>query len=414
MENRLTIEQCIFQILEIMRQRNFSNETINIYTHHYNQFKKYCSKHNFIYFSDQISLEFLAEHYGIFLQSLEVSSSYNSSKLCHLRAQKMLSVYSSSQVFVTRFSRYHSEITDDYWKPIYQGFLQEQIDHGIRKSTIRHRELTIRLIIEYFCAHSIHDCNLITQEIVEKILALFIDEAPKSVTARCGEMRFFFRYCFSNGYSSEDKSRFVRKVAAPHRANLPISWKLEDVKKILGSVDRDSPVGKRDYAILMLACKYGLRSVDIRNLELENINWEAKEIIIKQQKTSNTIHLPLLTDIGWALIDYIRHSRPVTTDNAVFITANAPYKRLSESSGLNTIFRKYLALSGVPIPREGFCGMHTLRHTLGRVLLEKQVPLPQISQILGHTSVKSTSIYLQIDMNGLKACMINPNEVSEL
>lgn len=354
MENKLTIEQCIFQILEIMRQRNFSNGTINLYTHHYNQFKKYCSKYNYIYFSDQISLEFLAEHYGIFLQSLEVSSSYNSSKLCHLRAQKMLSVYSSSQVFVTRFSRYHSEITDDYWKPIYQGFLQEQIDQGIRKSTIRHRELTIRLIIEYFCAHSIHDCNLITQEIVEKILALFIDEAPKSVTARCGEMRFFFRYCFSNGYSFEDKSRFVRKVAAPHRANLPISRKPEDVKKILGSVDRDSPVGKRDYAILMLACKYGLRSVDIRNLELENINWEAKEIIIKQQKTSNTIHLPLLTDIGWALIDYIRHSRPVTTDNAVFITANAPYKRLSESSGLNTIFRKYLSLSGVPILRNAY------------------------------------------------------------
>lgn len=411
MENKLTIEQCISQILEIMRQRNFGEETIAYYSHHYNQFMKYCRKHNCIYFSDQVSLEFLAEHYGICLHSFEVNPSLNSTKLSHLRAQKILSVYSSSQVFVTKFARYHSQVTDDYWKPIYQGFLQEQKDRGIRESTIRHRELTIRLIIEYFNAHGIYDCNSITQAAVEEILALFINEAPKSVTARCGEMRFFFLYCFSHGYSSEDKSRFVRKVAAPHRANLPISWKPEDVKKILSSVDRDSPVGKRDYAILMLACKYGLRSVDIRNLELEDINWEAKEIVVKQQKTSNTIHLPLLTDIGWALIDYIRHGRPITTDNAVFITVNAPYQRLSESSGLNTLFRKYLNLSGVPIPREGFCGIHTLRHTLGRVLLEKQIPLPQISQILGHQSIKSTSIYLQIDMNGLKACMINPDEV---
>jgi site-specific recombinase XerD len=412
MENKLTIEQCVSQILEIMRRRNYNEGTIEHYTHHYNQFLKYCKKHNYEYFSDQISLEFLAEHYGICLQSLEAGSPLNGSMLCQLRPQRILSVYSASQVFVTKFSRFHSTITDDYWKPIYQGFLQEQKERGIRESTIRHRELTIRIIIEYFIAHGIYNCNSITQSAVEEILALFINEAPKSVAARCGEMRFFFLYCFSNGYSSEDKSRLVRKVAAPHRTNLPINWKIEDVKRILNSVDRDSPAGKRDYAILMLACKYGLRSVDIRNLELEDINWEAKEIIIKQQKTSNTIHLPLLTDIGWALIDYIRHGRPATTDNAVFITATAPYRRLSGSAGLNTIFKKYLNLSGVSVPREGFCGMHTLRHTLGRVLLEKQVPLPQISQILGHQSIKSTSIYLQIDMNGLKACMINPDEVS--
>ena len=89
MENKLTIEQCISQILEIMRQRNFGEETIAYYSHHYNQFMKYCRKHNCIYFSDQVSLEFLAEHYGICLHSFEVNPSLNSTKLSHLRAQKI-------------------------------------------------------------------------------------------------------------------------------------------------------------------------------------------------------------------------------------------------------------------------------------------------------------------------------------
>lgn len=116
---------------------------------------------------------------------------------------------------------------------------------------------------------------------------------------------------------------------------MPASWSADEARQLLDSIDRTSSTGKRDYAILLIACRLGLRACDICRLQLEDFNWETKEIHLIQKKTQNAIVLPLLNDIGWAVIDYIKNGRPKTRDSHLFIRAIPHYNALAGSSAID-------------------------------------------------------------------------------
>ena len=181
--------------------------------------------------------------------------------------------------------------------------------------------------------------------------------------------------------------------------------------RMLESIDRGNPTGKRDYAILLLAAKLGIRVGDIKSLKLSDLNWKSKNIEIRQDKTKNTVIYPILNDIGWALIDYLKNARPISDSPFVFIRMNAPYAAFSENANLHNIITKYTRLSGITVPRGKRHGLHSLRHTLASTLLQKGTPLPIISEILGHFNSKSTGVYLHTGIEGLRACAIDPEEV---
>ncbi len=181
----------------------------------------------------------------------------------------------------------------------------------------------------------------------------------------------------------------------------------------MDSIDKESIAGKRDYAILLLAVCLGLRSVDIANLKLSNIDWEKKMIFITQEKTSKNLTLPLLNDLGWSIIDYIKNARPQIESEYLFLEHRAPFLPLTPS-GISSIFTRRLRDSGIKIISGKKYGIHSLRHTLGTLLLEKETSLPMISQILGHQSIKSTETYLKLNMNELSKCPIDPDRVFDL
>lgn len=162
---------------------------------------------------------------------------------------------------------------------------------------------------------------------------------------------------------------------------------------------------------MLLACRLGLRESDIVELQLNDINWETNQISVIQRKTKKNITLPLLQDVGWALIDYLKNGRPISESPYVFIRLIPPYSKFHQASSINVIFQKYIRAAGLSTPKEKNCGLHSFRHTLGRILLEKEISLPLISEILGHQSIKSTETYLKINLDGLFQCPLNPNEV---
>ena len=223
-------------------------------------------------------------------------------------------------------------------------------------------------------------------------------------------MKQFFQYCFDHNLSNENLSYHIPDLSTPHQSKIPASWNAEEAKQLLDSIDRSSISGKRDYAILLIACRLGLRAVDLANLELSDFNWEAKTITVRQKKTRNTITLPLLNDIGWAVIDYIKNGRPESEDNRLFIRMNAPFTGM-ESGAFTNIFVKRMHAAGLKVKRGEKCGIHSLRHTLGSLMLEKETPLTVISQVLGHKSIQSTEVYLHINMAGLYECPIDPEKV---
>ncbi len=182
---------------------------------------------------------------------------------------------------------------------------------------------------------------------------------------------------------------------------LPTFFTTEEINKILNSVDRNNPIGKRNYAIILIAAKTGLRSSDIKSLQFQNIDWDNKTINITQTKTKKSLSLPLSDDAGWAIIDYLKHGRPETGCSNIFISHTYPYGELTT---LGNIVPRQMRKAGIKSPANKRTGMHSFRHSLATRMLENDVPMPVISQTLGHADITSTEVYLRISIKQLSKC----------
>jgi integrase len=181
----------------------------------------------------------------------------------------------------------------------------------------------------------------------------------------------------------------------------------EEERKLLGSVDRNTPSGKRNYAMFSLALRTGLRSIDITNLKLNDIHWKTNTIEIEQEKTGMPLLLPLLTDVGNAIADYILNGRPHSQLPHIFLQTQAPYQKLSGHSACYGISRKMMKAAGIRQDIHARKGFHCLRHSMAARLLSEETPLPIISSILGHRNKDSTKIYLSTDLAHLRACALS-------
>ena len=178
----------------------------------------------------------------------------------------------------------------------------------------------------------------------------------------------------------------------------------EEIEAILKAVDRGSPKGKLDYAIILLATKLGLRASDICGLKFENLLWERNIITFDQIKTGKAIELPLLPEIGNAIINYLKHGRPVSEESHCFLQVQSPYNRIRPYD-IGTLVRKHITLAKINFDNRKH-GPHALRHSFASAMLKENVPLPVISEALGHRTLESSMYYLRIDLNSLRKCAL--------
>ena len=225
-------------------------------------------------------------------------------------------------------------------------------------------------------------------------------------------LRVFLGYLKNEGITAIDWSYLVPKDNYKQQAKLPTTYTKDEVERTLGAIDRGNPKGKRDYAMMLLACRLGLRASDICGLTFENLLWSQNLIVLIQEKTKKRIELPLLTEIGNAIIDYLKYGRPESELPYVFLHANHGYRRLQEPT-LHSVVYCYLQLAGIANIDDKKHGPHALRHSLAGILLEKKTPLPVISEVLGHTSTESTKTYIKIDINSLRQCALEVPFVSD-
>jgi site-specific recombinase XerD len=243
-----------------------------------------------------------------------------------------------------------------------------------------------------------------------KFLSSQKDYSSRHIATTISRLRNYLRYLYQEGIIEHDLCKSLPHMRITRNPFIPSVWKQTDVKKLLESIDRHNPKGKRDYAILLLVARLGLRVGDIRTLKLSALNWNRKLISIIMQKTKQSLELPLLDDVGWAIIDYLKNGRPQTISDFVFIRHKAPYDRFSDHNCLHKMLVRHKIRAKIEITDQKH-GLHSLRSTLALALLENGTPLPIISEALGHQSIQTTSIYLKIDMNGLRNCVIDPGEV---
>ena len=217
-------------------------------------------------------------------------------------------------------------------------------------------------------------------------------------------LRIFFRYLYEHYILSVNYSRIIPKDNYRNQPKLPSTFTDEEIVALLDAIDRGNPKGKRDYAILLLATKLGLRASDICELRFENINWEHNIIRFNQNKTGKVLELPLLPEIGNAIIDYLKNGRPISQVDNCFLQIMSPYNRI-QTSDLGNMIRKYITLAGINCSNRRH-GPHALRHSFASALLRAKAPLPVITEALGHKSMDSTMFYLRIDISSLRKCAL--------
>ncbi|MBR3999983.1 MAG: tyrosine-type recombinase/integrase [Clostridia bacterium] len=234
-------------------------------------------------------------------------------------------------------------------------------------------------------------------------------EAENSKGEFTKSVRSFLRYLFRKGVLDTDMSAAVPPT--PRHKPLPTVYTAEEIAQILASIDRETPVGKRNYTIVLIAARLGLRSCDIANLTFQNINYERGTIRLIQQKTGETAEYPLLSEIRDALSDYIENGRPVSKEQYIFLSSH-PYEPapLKASSMYAVVSRLILSSEIDSSGRRK--GAHALRSSLATGLLQEGTSYPVIQKVLGHTSSGAVRHYVRVDIERLRKCALPVPEFS--
>lgn len=208
-------------------------------------------------------------------------------------------------------------------------------------------------------------------------------------------LRSFLRLCFIDGLVEVDLSQAAPPVTGRRRSSLPRGLSKADANALLGSCDRRTPLGRRDYALLITLLRLGLRRSEVTGLTLEDIDWRAGELVVRG-KAGRHDRLPLPADVGEAIASYLRRGRPTSHQRQVFLRARAPFDPIDPSTVASTV-RRACRRAGV-----AEVGSHRLRHTAACEMVAAQVPLTQIAQVLRHRSLQSTAIYARVDLDRLR------------
>jgi site-specific recombinase XerD len=208
----------------------------------------------------------------------------------------------------------------------------------------------------------------------------------------------FVRFLIANGKCADTLDGAIPILAHWRLSSLPRYLQTEEVERIISSCNLDSPVGKRDRAILLLA-RLGLRAGDIVHLRLGDIDWE-KATVQVSGKSRRQVRLPLTQEVGDAIVDYLLHTRPRTEVDELFIRSRAPFRAFASHCTVSMIVRYAMRRAGVTCRSRG--AAHVLRHSAATSMLRQGTSLQDIAAILRHQSIETTQIYAKVDVNALR------------
>lgn len=281
-----------------------------------------------------------------------------------------------------------------------QAFLEQfKVDSRPTEHTM-HMYITA---LSHFTVRMHHDHTCL-KNLDDVAISRFIASLQNTQLRVCGPVRRFLRYLFKVHLTKSDLSIPLFYIKSHRPEKLPSLYNTEEIRKMDASIEKTSRIGKRNYAIFLLASRLGLRASDICLLQFRNLDWDRNVINLVQCKTKKEIELPLLAVIGEAIIDYIQNGRPKSDSKTLFLTANAPYTPISVP-GLSSIVSGIICKAEIET-KDRHHGAHCLRHSLATQLLNQGTTLPLISETLGHSNSQTTMIYLGVDVNGLLRCSL--------
>jgi len=408
MTEQLKIPEFTVNFLEAMQHVGYSKSIYKSYSPIVASLTEYAAEQGQEYYTVDFAHQFIDAVYPVRTELRPFQWS-NKEKAAR-RAVKLMDDFALSGALLSHTSptaglgEHSIELTDKY-----AHWLKSR---GYASTTIRGQTCIVLGFMRFLAQIQCEAENITDKEVV-RYLNTREDYSNSSRSAALYSLKNFAQFLFDKNIIAKDIVQLFPQGHKYRLANIVSVWKPGNVEKILGAVDRGSPIGRRDYAIILIAARLGLRQSDIFGLRIDSVDWRNSRIETTQSKTAQPISLPLPEDVGWAIIDYLKHGRPQVDSLYIFVCHSKSAWGKQMTGTFDVMLGKYIRQARLSLSEGQKHGMHTLRHTLASRLLEAKTPLPVISEILGQLSPDAVEKYLKVDVEMLRQCALNPQEVFE-
>lgn len=398
MHDNPSLDDLIDSVLQEIGKFGLGSETFCHYRRTYDRLKKFAARRNADLFSPGLIKAFLND-----IENSHKTGLFGRNRRYHLRrASLLLQEYAETGKLNWQPYKFRSQPMPQAEEllQLHAGFIDNLRSCNRSQNTIESCANTVRKFLLFL---EDHGCSSLAMAGIDMVPAFFrhllSTYRPTSIHVAASNMRSFLRFCEAEKLLSAVPSRCLR-----NKPIIPVLADHEhDALKML--LERNQ-LSFRDKAIILLAMRTGLRSVDILSIKLTDIDWINDTMTITQSKTGVTFKLPLTADVGNALSRYLLDERPETDTPFVFVRSLAPFTPLSDHAACYAVVRRAFHLAGIRVGAERK-GIHLLRHSAASRMLSKGVPVTTISALLGHTDKASTETYLATDRERMGSCALD-------
>ncbi|MFC2086702.1 site-specific integrase [Bacteroidota bacterium] len=399
-QKKQTIDELTEDFLRYLRSICRSEHTIRKYLAAWKKLKTYMASRRLKIYTAKIGESFLISELGKYnYETLPMNKKHFVSKI-----EALIDFQNTGRVLLGMRRKPPKAFNSAIGKTMQDFIGFKTVIYSLSKATITNYKIYLHKFNSFLSARRIRSVHRITSSEILQFIDGLNPEKPAARHVALCILRNYIQYLFERGLVNTDYSKKIPSDNYKQQSKLPSTFTKEEIEQFISSIDRGNPKGKRDYAMFLLALKLGFRSSDIANLMFENISWQTNEFIFEQKKTGKSITLPILPEVGNAIIDYLKYGRPLSNENYCFLQIVSPHGKITPHDIANSV-QFYLKRANIDL-RNRKHGPHALRHSFASGLLNQSTPLPVISEALGHSNTMSTMFYLRIDTSSLKQCAL--------
>jgi integrase len=408
------VRDCVVRVVAVLRDAGRAEGTVGRQQVVLDRFAAFLTSRGLRTASERACIDFIANQTGVRLGSLREPVNDRAVQAVRRPVVLLADVLAGRAVNVDRTVLPATDACPVRFRPLRDDYLASCRRRGNAEATVVAKDRAASRLLAYLVEVGADDLAGLGVRDVSGFLLRQRGLRRKTVAAMRSCLADFLGFTATAGWTPPGLAdrlpphRHVRHESDPHL------WTAEEIRRTLAGIDRQSATGKRDYAMILTTARLGLRISDLRRLELGDLDWRSKQITIVQHKTGRPLRLPLLADVGWAIIDYIRAGRPETACPNVFVKHRHPFDAFGCSSSVACRLSRHAARAGVEFGPGQVCGMHSLRGALAVAMISDGTPMPVVSAVLGHASSDTTqAYYLRFDVERLRGCALDVEDVAE-
>ncbi len=290
-------QQTLHELLQDLEQEllrlGYTKGSMTFYRNRWRKLEECADRKGQIYYTEQLGIDFVQEYFDI--PQDEYSRTLNQAQTQELRVIRMVGDFQLHHAVLRRSLKHRKRLTDPYFIETSRRFAEDCVAaKDYAKSTVGHYTKQSDSFMDYLAAQGMHDFSGVSMETIHAYILTLSGFSYKTVEQNICSLRAFFRFLFGKGIIRTDFASKMPMVKARKQTSIPSVWTKEELTKLIGAIDRASPKGKRDYAIILLACRLGLRCRDIKNLRMGDFHWAEKKLCFVHQPVTDSFGSPVM------------------------------------------------------------------------------------------------------------------------